>query len=248
MSKARAVCRALYKSGDIRRNKAALSTGRNHAEVRRERCEVIIRDLGLCGADYREDRGLSNAGISDKSNVCDHLELKRELSLLSACAVLCEHRDLTCGGRKMSVTPTAATCLAAKIVRAVVIRHIVKYLTRCGILDERSGGNKNNEILCGCAVDLSALSVAAVFRYELMPIFECKQGVRAGINTENNVSAVSAVTTVRAAVRNVLLASERDRTVSTVARFYIYFYVIYKHIPPQSIPYSPRIAFQLLKS
>jgi hypothetical protein len=67
-----------------------------------------------------------------------------------------------------------------------------------------------------------------------MAVFKCEQGVTAGVHTENDIAAVSAVTAVRTAVRNVFLAMERYRSVTAVACLYINSNVIYKHFLPQN--------------
>ena len=148
----------------------------------------------------------------------------------------------------MSVSPAAAAALAADKVRAVVVRHIVNYLSALGILDKRSLGNENYQVLCGRAVELGTLAVLSVLRDKFMLILKCEERIRARINTENYVSAMTTVSAVRSAVRNVFLASEGHRAISAVSRFYKYSYVIYKHTLPQSIPYSFKMVFHSEKS
>ena len=101
--------------------------------------------------------------------------------------------------------------------------------TACGVLDKRSGGNHNHEILGSLAEELVTLAVLAVAGYELVLITESEQGVGALINAENYASALAAVSAVGAAVRNVFLAVKGYRTISAVACLYVNFNVIYKH-------------------
>jgi hypothetical protein len=79
-------------------------------------------------------------------------------------------------------------------------------------------------------VELGSHAVAAVTRNEFTLISECKQGIRARINTENYISAVSAVSTRGAACRNVFLSVKGYSAVSAVTCLNIDFYLVYKHI------------------
>ena len=71
-------------------------------------------------------------------------------------------------------------------------------------------------------------AVAAVLRDEFFARAEVEERVFALVDDENDVAAVAAVAARRSAVRDVLLAVERDASVAAVARLYIYFNVIVK--------------------
>jgi hypothetical protein len=100
----------------------------------------------------------------------------------------------------MTVSPTAATALAAKVVCAVVVGHIVNDLAGFLILDERSGRNENDEIVGSCSVELTASAVAAVLGYKFVAVFEGEQCINTCVNAENYISAVTAVASVGTAV------------------------------------------------
>ena len=229
VSEPRAVCRTLDKSGDIRRDEACLSARRDYSEIGGKRGEMIVGYFGLCRADAREYRGFSDTGISYKSYVGEHLELKYKLLFLALCAVLCEHRHLTRGRCEMPVAPAASTALAAYKIRAVILGHIVNYLAACGVLYKRSGGNGYHKVLGGLAEEFVALAVLTVARDKFVLITESKQGIGALVNAENYASALAAVAAVGAAVRNVFLTVKGYRAVSAVARLNVNFNVIYKH-------------------
>ena len=69
----------------------------------------------------------------------------------------------------------------------------------------------------------------AAISKKLMTIFILKERVISVFNTENDVSAVSAVTAVGTAVGNVFFSVEADSAVSAVARLHVYSYVICNH-------------------
>jgi hypothetical protein len=100
----------------------------------------------------------------------------------------------------MAVAPTATAALAAKIIRAVVVGHIVNDLAGFLILDERSGRNENDEIVGSCSVELTASAVAAVLGYKFVAVFEGEQCINTCVDAEDDISAVTAVAAVGTAV------------------------------------------------
>jgi hypothetical protein len=130
----------------------------------------------------------------------------------------------------VSVAPTASATLTAEIVRSVVISHIVNYLSALLIANESSRGNEYHKVVGSRSVKLAALAVAAILGYKLVAVFEGEKCVTALVNTEDDIAAVSAVSAVRTAVRNVFLSVKGNCSVAAVSCLYVYSYIIYKHI------------------
>ena len=80
-------------------------------------------------------------------------------------------------------------------------------------------------------MELRTAAGQTVRGYKFVLVAESEQGVTALVDAENDVSATSAVTAVRATVGDVFLTSERNGTRTAVTGFYIYFYIIDKHMP-----------------
>ena len=124
----------------------------------------------------------------------------------------------------MSVSPAAFTAAAENEI--ISLRHIDDNFAAFGILNHSSGWNGKDNILAVCAVELIRHTVTAVFGDELMTVFVfSKRGISV-FYAENDVSAVSAVTAVGTAVRNVFFSVKADCAVTAVACFHVYLYII----------------------
>ena len=66
-------------------------------EMRLERREGIVGDLGLGGGDPRDERALARVREADEGDVGHELELEAEPALLAVLALLGERRTLGAG-------------------------------------------------------------------------------------------------------------------------------------------------------
>ena len=82
MPEAPALARALDQPGDVGHDEP-LGVVAGDAEVRRERGERVVRDLGLGGGEPREQRGLARVRQPDESDVGDGAELEPEALVLA---------------------------------------------------------------------------------------------------------------------------------------------------------------------
>ena len=138
---ARALGSALNQPRDVGGNKAALPRNPHHPEIRGQRGEMIVRNLRLCRADPRQERGLAHARVADDPHIRKHFQLQNHLALLALRPVLRKHRDLPRGGCKVAVAPSAAPTATGNVVRAVLFGHIVNDLPAFRVTDHRPRGN-----------------------------------------------------------------------------------------------------------
>ena len=126
----------------------------------------------------------------------------------------------------MLVAPAAAAALTNGEI--LIIGHILDDLSVFRISDNGASGYGNDNVRTVFAVALGALAVAAGLCYELSLVSESEKSVGALVDTEDNITAVTAVSAVGTALSNVLLASEGHGSVAAGTCFYVYFNFINK--------------------
>ena len=111
MSQTHALGRALDKSRDIRDDKAASALQIHDAQVRRQRREMIIGNLGLGVRHPGKQGGFSHVREAHQSHVRDDLQLQQHLQLLSRLTRLGVFGHLHGGRGKMLVAGSAPAAL-----------------------------------------------------------------------------------------------------------------------------------------
>src|SRR5689334_17875208 len=77
-----AFVRVLDQPGKVRQHELALVDA-NHAELRMQRGERVVRNLRLCGADGGKEGRLAGIRQTDKAGICDQLQPKANGALLT---------------------------------------------------------------------------------------------------------------------------------------------------------------------
>ena len=78
------------------------------AEVRLQRGEGIVGDLGARRRDARDQRALAGVGIADQADIGEQLQLQAQLALFAGPAFFMLARRLMGGGGKARVAASAA--------------------------------------------------------------------------------------------------------------------------------------------
>jgi hypothetical protein len=81
---------------------------------------------------------------------------------------------------------------------------------------------------------IRAFAMSPAFCLELAVVAIPQQRVVVRIRFDENIPAIAAVATRRAAARDVLLPPKRDTTVAAIPSLYRYFCFIRKHVSPAS--------------
>src|SRR5580658_11152684 len=104
------VC-AFNQSRHVGNNKALLVrflANGYHAEIGLECGERVIGDLGPCGRDARDERGLAGVWIADQPHIGQQLEIETEGALLAVPAKFVLARGLVSAGGKVLVAAASA--------------------------------------------------------------------------------------------------------------------------------------------
>ena len=127
----------------------------------------------------------------------------------------------------MTVSPASSTSVIKNNI--LVAGDIVNYLFAFCVLDKSSARYKYNSILTVCTVEFRVAAVSSVLCNEFSFVTEREESVGAFVDTEDYISPVSAVSTVRTALCYIFFTSERYDSVSAVSCFCVNFNFIYKH-------------------
>ncbi len=111
MTETHTVRSTLYKTRNIRHYKALLRTHGDNAENGYYSCEMIIAYNGLRLTHHRQKRGFTYIRKTDKTNVGNELQFKRNIPLLARSTAFRKARSLACRGGKMRIAPSALTAL-----------------------------------------------------------------------------------------------------------------------------------------
>ncbi len=188
--------------------------GLHDAEVRVERGERVVGDLGPCRGKGGDEARLAGRRISDERDVGDGLQLERDLGLVAEGAEQGEARCLALRGRERRVAEAAeATCGSDESHAGL---GEVGELVALVILHDRADRHRKLEGLGHGARPVVAHArltvVARAVRAAVVPE-QCRD---LGVCDEHDVAAVAAVAAVGAAERLELLTAYRDAPVATV--------------------------------
>ncbi len=127
----------------------------------------------------------------------------------------------------MPVSQTSAAALKQNHL-LTVIGYIAKILTSLGIVGYRSARHLNDNIVSVLAETLVAAAVSAVLGKSVTLIAQVQQCPVVTVTLQDNASALSAVTAVGTAVRDVFIMTQMGRSATALARPAKDFYVVYK--------------------
>ena len=196
--------------------KRRLGVDRHDAEVRHERRERVVGDLGARARDGADERALADVGEAEQAHVGHHLELEAQVQLLPGLAGLGAARRAVVGRREVDVAAPAAAAARDDDPLADVV-DVEEELVRRGVEHLRSDGHADDEVAAALAVLVLAAPVLATLGLEPARQRHVEERRLAGVAHEDDVAALAAVASRRAAVRDVLLAPERDAAVPAVA-------------------------------
>src|SRR5690606_34333306 len=215
-AQAGALGRALDQPGDVGDHEAARRLHADHAEVRVERGERIVRHLGGRGGDRADEGGLAGIGEPEQAHVGQQLQLQSQGALLALGA----RRRLPRGAvdRALEVHVAQAALPAARHQQAVAVAdQVADHFVGVHVDDLRAHRHQDDHVLAALAVALLAHAVLAALGPEQLPVAEVHQGVEVAGGLEPDVAALAAVAAVRPAQRDELLAPEAHAAVAAVA-------------------------------
>ncbi len=187
-----------------------------HAQVRFQRRERIVGDLGQGRGQSREQRRLARVRQTDQSDVGDEPKLEADPALLARFAHLGVARGLVRGSREVDVAEPAPA--ASGDHQGLLGRHeVAQELARVAVEDARPRRHLEHQVVARLAVLLLAGAAAAGRGLEVVGVAEVAQARLARIDGQVDGTAPAAVAAVGAAARHVGFVPERGRSIAAVA-------------------------------
>src|SRR5690606_17411043 len=221
-AQAGAIGRALDQAGDVGDHEAAVRLDADHAQVRIERGERIVGHLRGRGRDGADEGALAGIGETQQADVGQQLQLQLQAALLPGLA----RRGLArrAVDRALEVHVAQAALAAAGHQQAVAVAgQVADDLVGLDIGDHGADRHDDDQLVAALAVHLPAHAVLAALRLEAALVTEVDQGVEVLVGLQPDTAAAAAVTTVRAAQRDELLAAETDAAIAAIAGDYLDF-------------------------
>ena len=234
VAKSHALAGALDKSGDIRHDEGLLAALHN-SENRGQRCEVVVRDLRLGGADYAYQRGFTDIRESHQTNVSQQLQLQDHVERLAGESRLGKTGDLARRSREVCVALTAAA--APGYYDRLIVRDIRHDSAGVGVLDYGPPGHADYRRLHGLSGAALGAAVLAVRGDVLLLIAEVDQRGKIIVSDKHDVASLTSIAAVRSACIHIFLAVEAYCPVTAVSCLDRYFDLINKHSLPPRFPY-----------
>ena len=136
-------------------------------------------------------------------------------------------RRIVAGRLEVEVSPAAFATLANDFLGIQGIQ-IGDHFIQIKILDDRSQGNFDDDIIPGSAVHVVAFAVFAVLCADHLGETQIEQCRLVGIDLEDDRTAVAAIASRRTAKRIVFFTLKSDDTVAAVSCLQFQFYFVYK--------------------
>ena len=210
-----AFARPFDQAGDVRHDEA-LVVDADDAEVRLERGEGVIGDLGSRRRDRREQGGLAGVGVADQADVGDDLQLQLDVALLPRLAAGGELRRALHRRGEVHVAQ-AALAAAGDHHPLAVLQHVRQQLAARHVSHHRPDGDGDGDVRPGPAVALGRAAGFARLALEDALEAEGEQGVLGAVALDVDAAPAPAVAAVRAAAGDELLAAHVHRPVAALA-------------------------------
>ena len=211
-----------------------------NAKIRLQRRKGIVGDLRGGISCCRQERRLPRVRYTDDTHIRDQLQLQRQVLFLIGFTFFRSARCLIGRGNKMCVTASAPSALADDELLSVM-GQISQHGTGFLFADDSARRNQNIEILSRFPrhiVDPALLTVSS--NITCLVAKRC-QRIQPAVYFQDQIAAMSAVTTVRAAPGNIFFTVKMHESIPALAGTNINFSFIYKH---NFLPYT----FYLLSS
>src|SRR5438876_952127 len=214
-AEAEAAARPLDEPGDVGDDELAIIETRD-AQIRGERRERVVGDLRTSARERGEERRLPRVRQAREAHIGEKLQLEVDLPALALAAVLGDARGASRARRETRVA--FSTGSAARHDELLAGCGEVRDRLACRAIDhERSWWDVEHPIRTGPSAAVAASARLAGGRVDLL--CEAKVGERPElrIHSQDDVAALSAISSVRTTARNMRLAPEGDDAPATVA-------------------------------
>ena len=214
------LARTLDEAGDVGGDEGTPALGACDSEVRDERREGIVGDLGTSRADSRDDGALAHRRHADEGGIGHELHLELDQVLEGRLALLGEGRRPAHGGDEVDVA--AASDAAGgddhALARLGEVGDLIQGGLRLGVELAHDGAERHpeHEILPVLAVATGPLTVRALLGPEVVLVTVVDEGGELRVGLDDDVAAAAAVTAVGSALGHECLATERHAASAAV--------------------------------
>ncbi len=225
VAKALALAGAFDQARDVGNGEAHVA-GLDHAEVRDQRGERVVGDLGPRGGHGRDQAGLAGGGEADQGDVGDGLQFQDDVAGFAFDA---EQREA--GGppllRGERGVAEAADAAGGGNVFGAFAHEVREDLAVLG-LDHGADGDRKDQRFAVLAAAPVTHAGSAVGGVAVRGVVVVQQGGGLRVDAQDDVAAVAAVAAVGAAERLELLAVNGDTAVAAGTAGYVQYYPVYK--------------------
>ncbi len=186
------------------------------AELRMQRGERIVGDLRLRGADRGEKSRLAGVRQTDDAGIRDQLQAKPDGALFAGQSGIGVARRLVSGCLEVRIAEAAIAALGDHD-RLPDVGQIGEQRLAVLLIDLRAGRDLHGHVLAVRAGAVLAHAGAAVLRCEVLLVAIIDQRVQPVHGCDDHITAAPAVTAVRPAEFDELLAAERHAAVPPVS-------------------------------
>src|SRR5215207_1680204 len=206
---------ALDETGDVGHHVLVTVSGTHDAEMRFERGEGVVGDLGLGRRDAADQRRLAHVREADQRDVGEELELEPQPPLLADLALLGEGGCPPPVGQEPGVAAPAPPALGGD--EAVAGRHQVGQHLAVAVADDRAHRHLHDDVVAPGAVAALTHAVRAVLGATERLVLERQQRGDVVVGDQDDVAAAPPVAAVGTALGHVGLTAERHRAGAAVA-------------------------------
>ena len=217
-SQARTLARTLDNSRNIGDDYILLTVRTQDAKVRNFCSERIRRNFWTCIRKSIEQRRFTCIREAHQTDIRHNAQFKEQFSVFARLTFVRRSWSLICRRFEVDVSPAAVSAFKENklLVFALGGEFFDKFFC-FGITDCCSGRNCDNNILAVLAVFIPAHAVAAVLSLKKTLETDICESLYISLYTEYDISALAAVTAVRAAHRDILFTAERHTAVPALA-------------------------------
>ena len=217
VAEAGAFVRALDQAGDVGEDEFLRRGQADDTELRVERGEGVVGDLGFCGGDDGQEGGFTGVGQADKAGVGDQLQAQPDPAFLAHPALGGLAGGSVGGGLEVGVAEAAIAATQQGDPFAGDVEVGEQGFLVVGE-DLGAEGHGDDDIAGAGAGAVGPCPVAAFRRAEMLGVAEVDQGVEVVFGDEDDVATLAAVAAVGTAELDEFFPPERGHAIPAVAR------------------------------
>ena len=221
------LCSTFYNTGNISHHETLSVTIRHNTQLWLHRCERIISYLRTRTRKSTQQSALTGIRETDKTDICQKFQFKHHSHLLHRFSGLCIAGSLVRRRAEIPVAQSSPSTFQKNLFLSV-LRDVANVFSSFCIVNHSTAGYVNIPILTvspGAAALTTCLTICSK---HMTLIAQVKQCPIIAITTQNDMTAPSAVATVRSTVRYILGTAHVHRTSAALSRAAENLDVIYK--------------------